>query len=156
MAHDEQSEAPELVWRRETIARLALGGGLLFAGGWAYLSLRLVRSAPREAARAIRTGLRPGTIGRGIRTFGRAFLLWGKGRGVKALDRRCTHLGCHVRAANGDGEGEGDGDGVFECPCHGSCFDRQGRVLNGPATRPLRRLRTSVDSRGEVVIHVED
>jgi len=148
VAHDEPTDAPESGWRRETIARLALGGGLLFAGGWAYLALRLVRSAPRQASRAIRTGLRPGAVGRAIRTFPMAFLFRGRGREVVALDRRCTHLGCRVRASSG-------GDQLL-CPCHGSRFDRQGKPLRGPATRPLRRFRTSVDSRGEVVIHVED
>jgi Rieske Fe-S protein len=140
--------APESSWRRETLARLALGGGLLFVGGWAYLAFRLVRSGPRAAARVLRTGLRPGAIGRAIRTFPRALLLRGDHDALVALDRRCTHLGCRVRTTAGEAP--------IVCPCHGSRFDREGTPLRGPATRPLRRLRTSLDSRGGVVVHVED
>jgi Rieske Fe-S protein len=46
-----------------------------------------------------------------------------------ALWRVCTHGDCAVRWR--------PADGVMECPCHGSRFGQDGRVLNGPATRPL-------------------
>jgi cytochrome b6-f complex iron-sulfur subunit len=49
---------------------------------------------------------------------------------VYALGLVCTHLGCTVTVT---------GSGL-SCPCHGSRFDRQGRVLKGPADRPLDRL----------------
>jgi len=48
----------------------------------------------------------------------------------EVLSLACTHLGCRV-VANEDG---------FACPCHGSRFDRHGRVRTGPAKRPLARL----------------
>jgi cytochrome b6-f complex iron-sulfur subunit len=50
---------------------------------------------------------------------------------VYALNLVCTHLGCTV-AVTSTG---------LSCPCHGSRFDRQGKVLTGPADRPLARLR---------------
>jgi Rieske Fe-S protein len=44
----------------------------------------------------------------------------------------CTHLGCH---------GEWDSaSGRFVCPCHGSVFSADGRVLGGPAPRPFDTL----------------
>lgn len=49
-----------------------------------------------------------------------------------AFAPECTHLGC---AVNWDGQ-----QGRFLCPCHDSAFDREGRVLYGPARRPLDRL----------------
>ena len=50
--------------------------------------------------------------------------------GPYALSLVCTHLGCMVTVSANE----------LACPCHGSRFDRQGRVLNGPADRPLKRL----------------
>ncbi|MGC8605021.1 MAG: ubiquinol-cytochrome c reductase iron-sulfur subunit [Desulfomonilaceae bacterium] len=49
-----------------------------------------------------------------------------------ALSDRCTHLGCRYKWNLSKG--------LFECPCHGSEFDIQGRVLRGPATKPLSRF----------------
>jgi len=46
----------------------------------------------------------------------------------------CTHLGCTVEA---------DGN-EFACPCHGSRFDRDGLLLEGPAQKPLNQLRVEV------------
>lgn len=49
---------------------------------------------------------------------------------IYALDLGCTHLGCTVTVTPTE----------WVCPCHGSRFDRQGAVLQGPASSPLRRL----------------
>ncbi|MSM38978.1 MAG: Rieske 2Fe-2S domain-containing protein [Geobacter sp.] len=54
--------------------------------------------------------------------------------GYYALSLVCTHLGCTVSVG---------ASGLF-CPCHGSVFDREGRVVKGPATRPLPRLTVAV------------
>ncbi|MFE9133225.1 FAD-dependent oxidoreductase [Streptomyces sp. NPDC007355] len=43
--------------------------------------------------------------------------------------RRCTHMGCEL--------GFDEAEQTWECPCHGSRFAQDGRVLQGPATRPL-------------------
>jgi cytochrome b6-f complex iron-sulfur subunit len=48
----------------------------------------------------------------------------------------------------------GDPSGVpsedaLSCPCHGSRFDRQDKVLSGPANRSLTRMQVEV--RGETV-----
>ncbi|QWB22408.1 MULTISPECIES: FAD-dependent oxidoreductase [Streptomyces] len=50
---------------------------------------------------------------------------------LHAVSARCTHLGCLV-AFNG-------AERAWECPCHGSRFDTDGKVIQGPATKPLER-----------------
>ncbi|WP_157254412.1 FAD-dependent oxidoreductase [Nonomuraea typhae] len=52
---------------------------------------------------------------------------------VHNVSATCTHLGCLV-AFN-------EAETTWECPCHGSRFDIDGNVLNGPATKPLTGVR---------------
>ncbi|MFL6241292.1 MAG: FAD-dependent oxidoreductase [Actinomycetes bacterium] len=50
---------------------------------------------------------------------------------LHAVSLRCTHMGCLLRF-NG-------AETSWDCPCHGSRFDVDGNVLEGPAVRPLPR-----------------
>ncbi|PZO34560.1 MAG: (2Fe-2S)-binding protein [Leptolyngbya sp.] len=53
----------------------------------------------------------------------------------------CPHRGCTV-------EWQGD-QNRFICPCHGSQFDPEGRVVEGPADRPLP-LMTVVERQNQI------
>jgi len=48
---------------------------------------------------------------------------------VHAVSAVCTHLGCTV--------GFNRADRTWDCPCHGSRFDVDGKVIQGPATEDL-------------------
>lgn len=61
-----------------------------------------------------------------------------------AVSAVCTHLGC---IANWKSE-----EGIIACPCHGSKFDRDGRLLEGPAPRQLPRLSMTMDDQGQLII----
>lgn len=52
-----------------------------------------------------------------------------------ALLMQCTHKGCELRS-----------EGTYlVCPCHGSEFDSQGKVLNPPADKALRTFLVRTD-----------
>ena len=57
--------------------------------------------------------------------------------GVTAFGPHCTHLGC---AHHWD-----EAKNQFVCPCHNSLFSIEGKVLDGPAPRPLDRYETKMD-----------
>jgi menaquinol-cytochrome c reductase iron-sulfur subunit len=57
---------------------------------------------------------------------------------VVAFGPQCTHLACAYHW-------EGDAN-KFVCPCHGSEFSIDGKVLAGPAPRPLDRYLTNIEN----------
>ena len=53
----------------------------------------------------------------------------------KGFSSTCTHKGCTVDKI---------ADGTIDCPCHGSKFNLDGSVANGPATTPLEAQAVTV------------
>ncbi len=67
-----------------------------------------------------------------------------RGDGFRAMSGVCTHLGCTV---NADSRAAG-----FRCPCHGSVFDDDGRVVEGPASADLPCYAVSMARDGRLVV----
>ncbi|MDE1797837.1 MAG: non-heme iron oxygenase ferredoxin subunit [Candidatus Micrarchaeota archaeon] len=66
-----------------------------------------------------------------------------------AVSNECTHAGGPMCEGLLDAEGAS-----ITCPWHGSVFDaRDGKVLNGPATAPLKACKVR-ESNGELFVRV--
>jgi cytochrome b6-f complex iron-sulfur subunit len=63
--------------------------------------------------------------------------------GVRALSAVCTHLGCVLE------RGE---EGGFLCPCHGSRFDDNGKVVSGPAPSALAFFKVDMAPNGQLLV----
>ncbi|HKC95130.1 MAG TPA: ubiquinol-cytochrome c reductase iron-sulfur subunit [Nitrospira sp.] len=64
-----------------------------------------------------------------------------------AFSGKCPHLGCGYKWRKHKLLGQ-----VFLCPCHLSIYDASGKVLDGPAPRPLDALPIKVSAGGDVQI----
>ena len=70
-------------------------------------------------------------------------VLVGMKAGINALYQKCPHLGCRVPQC--------DSSQWFECPCHGSQYNRVGEKKAGPAPRGMDRFGVDI-SAGNVTI----
>ncbi len=74
---------------------------------------------------------------------GQGAVFSGMNAGIVALYQKCPHLGCRVP--------ECSTSQWFECPCHGSQYNRVGEKKGGPAPRGMDRFGVSVNN-GVMVI----
>ncbi len=65
--------------------------------------------------------------------------------GFFCISSVCTHLGCNVRHVSTG----------FLCPCHGSRYDENGRVVTGPAPKPLAWYALSLSPHEELVVDLD-
>jgi cytochrome b6-f complex iron-sulfur subunit len=63
-------------------------------------------------------------------------------KGLIALSKVCTHLGCLVEYDKGSRR--------LICPCHAGTYDLEGNVLSGPPPKPLTKLPLRVE--GETIV----
>ena len=76
------------------------------------------------------------------RVAGQNLFILHDNNGFAAVAAVCSHLGCIVAP----------GPEGFDCPCHGSRFARDGRVVRGPAPSPLQWFEMSLSPDGQIVI----
>ncbi len=60
----------------------------------------------------------------------------------RAFTSICTHEGCDVNAFTGT---------TINCPCHGSQYDADGKVVTGPAPSALTQFPVSLDQGGQTL-----
>ncbi|MBU2509696.1 Rieske 2Fe-2S domain-containing protein [bacterium] len=70
-------------------------------------------------------------------TFHNGIIVNKSGTGIHFFSAVCPHLGCQINRVD---------RGQLICPCHGSRFSEDGKLLEGPATRSLSELRFSTDT----------
>jgi cytochrome b6-f complex iron-sulfur subunit len=64
--------------------------------------------------------------------------------GFYVLSTTCTHLGCTPNYLMAEAK--------FKCPCHGSGFRLTGINFEGPAPRPLERMRVVLAEDGQILV----
>ncbi|HEX2027063.1 MAG TPA: Rieske 2Fe-2S domain-containing protein [Nitriliruptorales bacterium] len=75
--------------------------------------------------------------------YGEDHVILDNGKGLMALYQKCVHLGCRVPWCQSSQ--------WFECPCHGSKYNRWGEWVGGPAPRGLDRFPSELEGDSLVV-----
>ena len=73
------------------------------------------------------------------------FFIVRRGAHLVALSAICTHRNCWLDA---------EADKTFYCPCHGSTFDVDGKVTEGPARLDLPVFEISTDENGDLLVKI--
>lgn len=137
----EQDLAP-VMERRNFLVRAWIAGAGLVAGAGAWTSWDLLTPLPATGFGGVVRAIPPESVPEvGVVEVpaARAYLTR-IGGDIVALSEKCTHLGCRVPFC--------DSSGQFECPCHGSVFNRVGDYIAGPAPRGMDRYPVEVGDDG--------
>lgn len=68
-------------------------------------------------------------VGKSVQGLAKGFPLLFK---KKENHRRCPHMGCELNW--------NEDEQSWDCPCHGSRFDKEGRLLDDPARREIKKM----------------
>jgi cytochrome b6-f complex iron-sulfur subunit len=143
---DEDGPGGQATSRRDFLAQVGVGACATAALGSGVVTLDYLKPKVLfEPPTSFRAGT-PLDFPEGTVRFDRehkAYVIGAPG-GVYALSAVCTHLGCITRFTSDEN--------VIACPCHGSRFDLEGNVVNGPAPRPLPWLEVQADAAGNLVV----
>jgi len=124
--------------RRDFLSRSwKVGAGLIgVAGLWTTADLLWPRVD--AAAGEVRTVAADAVPADGVIevSAAKAYLTRDAAGEIVAINEKCPHLGCRVPFCESSGE--------FECPCHGSVFNRLGEFREGPTPRGMDRFLVTV------------
>lgn len=84
------------------------------------------------------------TVAGAEEAYGDDHVVLSSGQGLMALYHKCPHLGCRVPWCQSSQ--------WFECPCHGSKYNRWGEWTDGPAPRGMDRFPTRLDDADRLVV----
>ena len=128
----------------------ALGGfGVLPAlrkkeSGWSdagsTADLQVGRPQERRFFETVKSGWQKEKVERAV------WLVKKSDNSVTAFSPNCPHLGCGYRWVAAHQR--------FECPCHASVFDVNGKLLSGPSPRSLDTIETRVEG-GRLLVKFE-
>lgn len=136
----------KVMGRRRFLARMWTGGLALIAAAGAWTTWDLLKPKAISGFGGLVRTVKPEAVpktGALEVPAARGYLVDINGE-VLALSEKCTHLGCRVPYCESSGR--------FECPCHGSVFNRAGDLLSGPSPRGLDRYPTEVGDDGLLYI----
>lgn len=121
--------------------------GLLSASGLAMLKFMFPRVL-FEPSSIFKAGFPeeyiPGTVSEKWKKSQRVWVVREEDGTFYVLLAKCTHLGCTPRWLEVEGK--------FKCPCHGSGFRKSGVNYEGPAPRPLERVKVVMAEDGQLLI----
>jgi cytochrome b6-f complex iron-sulfur subunit len=138
--------------RCDFLVRLGIGAGAVGIGTQAAASLRsLLPNVSYDAPTTVKLGP-PADFPDGMKFLPEQRLfVFREGKVFHAVSAVCTHLGCTVRAEALPQPETANVGGApmrlthrFACPCHGSKYTGDGKVVGGPAPRPLAWFHLSV------------
>lgn len=135
--------------RRRLFSYLGWALAGLATAGMSWITGRFMSGSPSPAS-----NLEPSVFGPpeehpvgAVTKKGRVVLFRDAG-GFWAVTAVCSHLGCQPAF---DVQ-----QNMFVCPCHGSRFDAEGRVLAGPATGNMSLAALRYDSQGALVAYPKE
>lgn len=119
--------------------------GAAFAAGCAAPGGASLPAAGRE--RVVNAGPASQYLADGVYARHRdlGFFIVRRGAKLVAMSAICTHRKCKLDA---------EPDKTFYCPCHGSTFDADGKVTEGPARRDLPVFTVSTNEKGELLVKI--
>jgi cytochrome b6-f complex iron-sulfur subunit len=132
-----------LSWGAAGVAALAAAVGVSLGAVVRFLTPSVFYEPPQD----FKIGV-PGDFSYGAPTFlaeEKIFVFRDRERGFAVASAVCTHLGCTV--------GYFQKDGRFHCPCHGSVYAADGRVVHGPAPRPLEWFEVTLARDGQLTVN---
>ncbi len=74
----------------------------------------------------------PENKGKVINIKGKKVAVYNNKGKIETFSAVCPHMGCEIIW--------NDNENTWDCPCHNSRFEADGKLINGPATRGLDKL----------------